>query len=133
MSKKIYIKQVYYPFTEWEDYKNGMYATSNDEKLIKYATNLLCDKVIFYRKAKEMVSEWKISAEVNLTNLSTNRKSWIGQATCCYVHKVPESLTRLAWNSMHVHQQKSANSVAEKIIKEWESNYLDNEQERIKF
>lgn len=117
------MKQYFHKYTDWEDYKNGMYDDydlAKKEELILKSVDLLKDKDLFYKNGREMVLAWKISAKVNLTNVNSNRRSWIGQATCCYSHKCSEVLTRIAWGMLTESEQNIANKVAEKIIKEYE-------------
>ena len=112
-------------YTDWEDFKNGMFDTvvEHPESLIKLAVELLSDRHIFYRSALEMVNEWVVSSSENLTNTHSNRRSWIGQATCCYVHCVPEILTRIAWGQLPTQQRNEANFEADKVIRIYEANY----------
>lgn len=117
------MKQYYHKYTDWEDYKNGMYNEVDlikKEELVLKSVELLSDKNLFYSVAKKMIKEWKISAKVNLTNINSNRRSWIGQAACCYNHKCPETLTRIAWGILTEKDRIIANKVADKLIKEYE-------------
>lgn len=116
------MRQQYAHYLEWEDYRNGMWRmdVEDPELFIKNAAELLSSPADFYTVATEMVQEWKISALVNLTDNSCNKRAWIGQASCCYKHKTPEHLTRFAWNSLSKKQQDIANDIATKVIDEWE-------------
>lgn len=120
------LKQVYAPYWDWEDFKNGMYEIppKKDEYMfICYAVNLLSDSDRFYSTGIEILENWPISTAVNLTNTNVNRKSWIGQAACNYRHKVPEIFTRRAWGSIVMEKQFEANRTAERIIKVFEARY----------
>jgi hypothetical protein len=119
------MKRIYSMFIDWEDYQNGMYSGSmvNIEYLLPKAIELLSDDCLFFQKGLEMILNWKICTDYNLTNTSLNRRAWIGQATCCYVHKVPEIITRLAWSEMEEISQIKANAKANKIIKIYEERY----------
>lgn len=117
------MKQYYHKYTDWEDYKNGMYndyELSKKEDLIIMSVDLLKDKSRFYSVATKMVNEWRISAKVNLTNKDINRRSWIGQAACCFNHGCPELLTRIAWSILTEKERILANKVADKVILEYE-------------
>lgn len=112
------IKQIHHPYHLWEDFKNGMYCgtTDNDPDLIEKAKSLLSNTKLFYSTAKEILTRWPISSSVNLSNVGINRRAWIGQAACSYLHSVPETLTRVAWMELNDIQRFEANTVAEKII-----------------
>jgi len=118
------MKRLFEKYTEWEDYKNGMYEMYNgdDELLIRKSVNLLSDETLFFEACKSVIEHWKITASVHLTNNTINKKAWIGQAACSYLHKVPELLTRVAWGKLTKDQQDKANAVAEIVI----SSYLNN-------
>lgn len=102
-----------------------MFDTSveHPERLIDLAIELLSNKEMFYKSALEMVESWGVSSSENLTNTHSNRRSWIGQATCCYVHHVPETLTRDAWGQLTNKQRNEANYEADKVIRIYEANY----------
>mgnify|MGYP003649550068 FL=1 len=119
------MQRKYNKYTDWEDFKNGMFDTivENPEGIIKLAFDLLSDKELFYISALNMVNAWEVSASENLTNTHSNRRSWIGQATCCYIHCVPETLTRIAWGKLSTQQRNEANFKADKVIRIYEENY----------
>jgi len=119
------MKRIYHNYKLWEDNKNGMYDTTikrsekETEELTQLAIKLLTDPDKFYHAAKDMIDDWKISSEQNLTIASRNHESWIGQATCSYVHKIPEYITKYAWRMMKLSEQCEANMVAQRVIDEW--------------
>ncbi len=119
------MNQIYHPYHLWEDYKNGMYSlTFSDENLlIDNATKVLSSNSLFDSICEELIIAWPISTEVNLTNVSCNRRAWLGQAACCFKYSVPEILTRVAWNRLNADQQKTANLVAEKHIINYENKF----------
>ena len=89
------------------------------EHLTYLAISLLSDKDRFYATAKDMIDDWPVSTEVNLTTASRNFEAWVGQASCSYAHKIPEHITKLAWRMLKVSQQLEANIVAQRVIDEW--------------
>lgn len=107
----------------WEDYKNGMYSTffDREDKHIDNATLVLSNCELFDSICFDLILKWPISSAVNLTNISCNRRAWLGQAACCFKYSVPEILTRVAWNRLNTEQQKIANLVAEKHITNYEN------------
>lgn len=117
------MKQIFKPYTEWEDFINGMYDISkkdNENDLIEKSISLLRNELMFFNVAFEMCNLWVVSASVNLSNVQTNRQSWIGQASCCYQFGVPEIITRIAWNKLTEIEKIKANLVADKIIRWYE-------------
>lgn len=118
------MKQYYAKYTEWEDYKQGMFNVTDildkDKKVIN-AINLLSDQIAFYNTCRELVINWPVAANVNLSNKGQNRRAWLGAAACMYRHKTPEYLTRIAWNLLNKDTQEKANLVADKIILEYEN------------
>lgn len=117
------MKQYFTDYKNWEDYQNGMWKPYPKED----ESDLINDAIKCLNNPKEsmtrVIKEWVIATKVNLTNLGCNRKSWLGQAACCIEYRVPESLTRIAWNSLPDGVKKSANLIAKQIIEEWERNY----------
>jgi len=119
--------QIYYKYTEWEDFQNGMFETKfkNEDELILKAAKLLSNEIEFYNTSLKVLDNWKISSDVNLSNKNSNRQSWIGQAACCYAFGVPEILTRKAWNGLDNTIKIKANLIADKIIKVYERKYFE--------
>lgn len=111
------IKQIFYPYWDWECYLNGMYESQEvDEAKIDLAKNLLENECFFLKQGLEMVSDWPKSAAHHLTNKNINRLAWIGHATCCFSFKITEKLTRIAWGKMTEIDRFKANKIANKII-----------------
>jgi hypothetical protein len=119
-------KQFYAEYSLWEDYNHGMYNVSDKEKdldMIDKAKKLLCNPKMFMTVCYDVLKYWDIATKVNLTNVHSNRRAWLGQAACSYFHNVPEILTRQAWGQMNDNERNEANKVADKIIKIFEDNY----------
>lgn len=112
-------------YTLWEDYNNGMYDTTvvNEEDLIYEAMLVLCNPKLFMTICYDVLKYWEIASKVNLTNVNSNRRAWLGQAACSYYKNVPETLTRKAWSQMSDLQRYEANCIADKIIKLFEMSY----------
>jgi hypothetical protein len=126
------MKQIYAPYTEWEDYKNGMYKTiKQSDEVIKSGALLLSNEKEFYNTAIELIENWVISTSINLTNNGINKKAWIGQASCCYKYGLTEESTRLAWGLLTDEQKNKANKVADKIIKLWTKQQYEKNQFRL--
>ena len=117
--------QIYHPYNLWEDYNNGMYRLVfiGEDILVSNAVKVLSTPILFDSICERLIKSWTISAAVNLTNISCNRRAWLGQAACCFEYSVPEILTRVAWNTLTEIQQKEANLIAQKHITIYENNY----------
>ena len=120
------MQRVHHKYTEWEDYQNGMFSrfkSSDKDKLIQKGVELLSNENMFLYACNKVIKEWKISSEENLTNNSCNKRSWLGQASCCIIFGVPETLTRISWSLLTEDQRVKANIIAEKVIISYEINY----------
>lgn len=120
------VKRYYTHYLNWEDWKNGMYRDVEKgefEKYVKLAIDCL-------RNPKEsmlrVINEWYHSSYENLSDYTSNRKSWLGQAACCYQYKVPEQCTRHAWGLLTDLERQNANKIAKITIQKWENNFYPN-------
>lgn len=117
------IKQVYAPYTQWEDWQNGMFRNVSKfefEELKQRAFGLLADHVQLLAAMQRCVNEWPVSASVNLTDKTLNHRPWLGQAACCIARQCTEDATRAAWSMLSIEQQRDANAQADLVFK----NYL---------
>lgn len=113
-------RQVFHPYTVWEDWQAGMWQQPTDVTAeMKAAAGILTDCARFRQAARAMLDEWGRAAEHNLTDMQQNRRAWVGQATCCHHAGIPETATRLAWWTLNFAQQAAANTVADEVIEEW--------------
>jgi hypothetical protein len=121
------MERVFKKYTDWEDYQNGMFddPPKNIEDSINLSLFLLRDEELFYKVGLNVICNWKNSSEVNLTNKSSNRRSWVGQACCSYMFQVTERATRKAWSILTEKEKVIANKVADKIIDEYERRYRE--------
>ena len=117
------MKQIFAKYQDWEDYKAGMYSTDykNEEILVSDSIKMLSNTDLFFHTCIDLIQDWTVSASVNLTNKSCNRKAWLGQAACCYAYNVPEICTRIAWGKLSNEQQIDANIIADKVIRIYEN------------
>lgn len=130
------IKQVFAPYTEWEDWKNGMYrdvSKSEHERLVGLAAKLLSDAGSLLDAMNTTVAQWRVSAVVNLTDPTKNHRPWLGQAACCYVHKCTEVAVREAWNSLSIEVQAEANAQADIAFELFKQSAETNKQLRFRF
>lgn len=117
------MKQIFHKYTDWEDFQNGMFETKvkNEEDLIIKSVGLLSNEIDFHNVCLNVLDNWLISSDVNLSNKHSNRQSWVGQAACCYAFGTPETTTRKAWSKLDLNTKLKANLVADKIIKIYEA------------
>lgn len=114
------------PWRNWEDHQAGLYASKGiDLDRVQLSLDLLTDCDMFYEAGKEMLREWRHAATHNLKHMVSGRRSWLGQATCCYVHQSTSAETRVAWGQMTNSEQRSANATANALIDQWERGRLD--------
>jgi hypothetical protein len=120
-------KQVFHPYSRWETFHAGMYRQPVDLPAeAERSRALLADAPRFEDAAAQMVTDWPIAAEHNLTG-AEHRRSWVGQATCCYVEGSTETATRAAWALMTDAQRDAANDAASRVIVRWERGRGDAE------
>ena len=122
------MKQVFYHYTLWEDFKNGMYDEIKDgrNERVNKAVELLSDTKKLYENMKRVTREWKFATEQNLTNMSINHQAFLGQTACNIYAGVKEDETREAWGILTNEQRYKANKVADKVYYEWERDYTRN-------
>ncbi len=120
------MKQIFHPYTEWEDYQAGMWRSMPSKErdlFLQRAIDFTGDAELYGSFMMRVIEEWPISCEHNLTDLSQNRKAWIGHAACCMAIDCPENVTREAWGHLNQEQQDKANNMAILAINKWEQWY----------
>jgi hypothetical protein len=129
------MNQIYHPYWQWEDYKAGMWRKISKEEelsilpeIIKFTGNYEDYGAAMF----EVINHWKYSCEHNLSDMSMNRRAWLGHAACCFKHGYPEYLVREAWNQLSVKQQSLANKMADEAIKAWELKHLNNAKAQLR-
>ncbi len=114
------MSRVHRPYMEWEDWAAGMWNGSDDFLAdVARAVHILGSPEIFRTAAAAMVADWSNAASHNLTDTGQNRRSWVGQATCCHLAGIPESATRAAWWELTEAEREAANAVADEVIAGW--------------
>jgi len=117
------MNRVYYPCAEWEDWQAGMYRGTTEPSAIEKSMALLASPERLAKAMRAVTIHWPIVTEHQLTNLEHNRRSWLGQAACCFAVKSSEIDTRIAWGRLTDIQRFEANAAADKVIDEWEQTY----------
>lgn len=117
------MSRIYHPFHVWEDWKAGMWrkvSGKEEKELTAKAIEFTGDAELYGQWMNLVVVQWPFACEHNLTDLSQNRKAWIGHAACTLALGIPEHVTRTAWGYLSKQQQDAANNVADKAISAWE-------------
>lgn len=98
-----------------------MYRNSDriDEHLA-LSRELLSDPSELRDAMFSVVTSWPTSTAHNLSDTSSNRRSWLGQAACCLIHGSTIWTTCQAWWLLTDAQRDAANAVADEVIKDWE-------------
>lgn len=86
---------------------------------MEHAASILSDPELFMEAAQIMLTEWPNAAQQNLTNLRRSGRSWVGQATCCWLAGLSESATRSAWWLLSPEERTTANQVVDQVVAEW--------------
>lgn len=121
-----WIERAFHDYRKWEDWQHGMYQLAEcDKSLCDRSVELLGNPAEFELAASNVLRQWPIATEVNLTNRGCNRRAWLGRASCCLKHGASECVTRPAWFLLSQQQQDEANEVADRLIAEWEVNYAE--------
>jgi hypothetical protein len=113
------IKQVFAPYTQWEDWKLGMYRNARSaqeyDRMVTDSISLLKSSglLLSMRKACELMP---VSAKVNLTNADANHRPWLGQSACLIECGANEVAVREAWSMLSAEEQAFANNCADKVF-----------------
>lgn len=115
----------YHKYTDWEDYKNGMYSAHkyDESETISLCVKLFNDFDLFEEYCNKVIELWPVSSSENLTNINLNRKAWIGQACCSFALKSTELTTKKAWKILSCTTQNKCNIIAENTIKKYERKH----------
>jgi len=120
--------QEYYHYAEWEDYINGMWrkvSPTEEKEFLQRAIKFTSDHSLYGEYMMKAVKAWPIACRHNLTDVSQNRRAWVGHAAVCIAIRCPEYITREAWGQLTKEQQDEANAEADKAIAWWESNVYE--------
>jgi hypothetical protein len=116
------VKRIWHKYTDWEDFKAGMYrraALEESKPLLDRCILLMNDTQSFGEWMLRVLSEWSVAAEHNLTDEQQNRQAWLGQAACCLAIQCPEHLTREAWGAISELKRRAANEQADSVIADY--------------
>lgn len=117
------MRKVFYPYTEWEEWKAGMYDLDVQPIFVTAAAELLANPESLENSMLQAIKEFPKSTQHHFTNTSENRRAWIGQAACFLKTGAPDDATKSAWWTLTESQRTEANACADKVISDWERNY----------
>jgi len=121
------LTRVYHPYWNWEEVDHNMWGTvSNRKAWLNKAIEFTGDHVKYGRFMIKVVESWPFSCEHNLTDVSQNRRAWVGHAACALALGCPEDIVRQAWGFLSDEQQVKANAKADEAIAHWEEKYLED-------
>lgn len=130
LNKRRPLKRLYYNYTLWECYANGMYVERKGgerDAYVEMAINLLSDPIRLRQNMLDAANEWFYSSRNHLTSRNSNRQAWLGRFACCYAHGISESETREAWSFLTDEQRIKANQMADEVILIWEGWHFEHE------
>ena len=116
----------FYPYTEWEDYKAGMWRKETPEeekKFLEKAIKFTGDAKLYGEWMMKVIEQWPITCEHNLSDKEHSGNAFVGHAACCLAFRCPEYITRQAWGFLSRKQQDEANAMADIAIKKWDDTH----------
>ncbi len=119
------IKQQWVHYQEWEDWHAGMWEKSNDENHLQTAIEFTGQWEIYGAAMGEVIEAWPRTMLNTLTNVSVNRRAFLGHCAVCYKLGIPEYITRQAWKHLTNQQRFDADAIAEKHIKNYERKNIE--------
>lgn len=117
------IKRIYEPYWLWEDYLNGMWnklEKSEEADMLYQAVRFTSNWIEYGKAMEEVIKAWPITMRNSLTNLSINRRAFLGHCACSFKFNCPEYITRQAWHIITEQQRNDADKIAESHIKKYE-------------
>lgn len=119
------MNRIYHPWHKWECYQAGFYKTSyplSKEEGRQMYCDFLGSPQRFEKALKRVINEWFYSCEHFLSNESSNRIAWLGQASMCIQEGLP-CFYRGGFKLLSLEKQKEANKLAEKYLNIWLGRY----------
>lgn len=113
------IKQVFVPYWEWEDFINGMWGRY-DENRLNEAVEFTGNWQQYGEAMGQVIEAWPRTMLNSLTNVSINRRAFLGHCAVCFKLSITESTTRAAWKLLTDQQRFDADAIAEKHIRHYE-------------
>lgn len=110
------MKRIWINYNLWEDYKNGLYSKNKQDKNIFEKVSDMFYHGTFKEYATEMLYSWPNSMDQNLSYSSSNRRSYLGQATACFKFGANIQTTCKVWESLDKETRDKANEIADEVI-----------------
>lgn len=120
------MEQKYYPYTEWEDWQNGMWRKVSQEEektFLDHAIKFTGNDKLYGEWMLKVVEQWPRTCDHNLSDEEHSGRAFIGHAACCLAFNCPEYITREAWGYLSKKQQDKANAAADIAIATWKSKH----------
>jgi hypothetical protein len=122
------MKRIFHHYKKWEDYNAGMWKKIQGKKrdaLLKKAIKFTGNADLYGEWMIKVIKQWPITCEHNLTDLSINRRAFIGHCAVCLAINCPEDITREAWHCLTDRQKIDANRKADLAIENWEKEHIE--------
>jgi hypothetical protein len=115
------MKRIWVPIDQWEEIRFNMWGEPvNRRRQLEQAVIFTGNHRLYGRYMQRVIREWPNSCRNALTDLSLNRRAWIGHAACALALRCPEDITRQAWGLLSNEQRQMANRQADRAIHTWE-------------
>lgn len=113
--------RIYHHYSKWEEIPMWQRLhKSKEEMMLQQSITFTGDAELYGSFMLQVLHYWPISCEHNLSDVTMNRKAWIGHAAAWIGISSPEYITRMAWAYLTKQQQIDANAKADEAIKFWE-------------
>lgn len=108
-------------------------AVDDRETFLSKAISFTGDHELYGLWMRKVADDWTFSCEHNLSNITQNRRAWLGHAACAYAFNCPEDIVREAWWHLTDEQRMLANNQADLNIKLWEAEKWQSAQLELMF
>ena len=99
-------------------------SKESETKMLDEAILFIGNHSLYGDAMREVMFSWVNTMENHLTNLSINRRAFLGHCAVFYKKQIPEYIVRAAWKHLDSKQRILADLEADKHIKEWEIQYM---------
>ena len=122
--------RIWHHYLKWEEVEAGMWrncAKGEHDSFLQKAIEFTGNAELYGKWMLEVLNQWPISCEHNLTEVTQNRQAWIGHAAACIAINCPEYVVREAWGQLSQEQQDKANRKADLAIREFERRHEEKD------
>jgi hypothetical protein len=121
------MSRLFYNYTIWECQKSRLYL-GIDGGVEKHSLLVMKNYKLWGDSMVRMVDKWPVSCNQFLSDPTTNKRAWIGQASMACFHNTSGSTTKKLWFMLNKNEQTMANAQADKAIKKWREQCLNSVQ-----